>query len=99
MLATDDNAEEALVSERNRIGQKIREVQPNLAQEEGKLDFFKFSNDSNPLKAEVLKRIEAVNKEIADLKSRKKQIDLTIKGMKKEAEKSDDASTEENTEA
>jgi len=99
MLASDDNAEEALVSERNRIGQKIREAQTNLAQEEGKLDFFKFSNDSNPLKAEVLKRMEAVNKEIAELKSRKKQLDLTIKGMKKEAEQVDVDSSEKETEA
>ncbi len=96
MLSTDDNAEDALVSERDRIGQKIREVQTTLAQEEGKLDFFKFSNDSNPLKAELLKRIEAVNREIAELRSKKKQIDLTIKGMKKEADSANENEEEKS---
>ncbi len=98
MLASDDNADDALLEERNRIGQKIRETQTSLAQEEGKLDFFKFSNDSNPLKAELMNRIEAVNIEISELKSRKKQIDLTIKGKKKEVEESTNAAENEEDE-
>ncbi|MEX2597923.1 MAG: DUF349 domain-containing protein, partial [Salibacteraceae bacterium] len=83
-LSNAKNADDQLARERSAIIQKIKETQTALAQEESKLDFFKFSKDDNPLKKELLQRIDAVKKEIDSLKNKKKRIDLTIKELAQE---------------
>jgi len=83
-LSESDRGDDGLKRERANINQQIRDKQTDLAQEESKLDFFKFSDDSNPLKKELLQRIDGVKEEIESLKEKKKKIDLTLKGMKQE---------------
>ena len=77
-------AEDRLAQERRGVLDKIKAVQTSLAQEESKLDFFKYSDDSNPLKKELLQRIQGVKDELVALKEQKKQLDLAIKGVKEE---------------
>lgn len=83
MLTTGDGAENALKRERSGLIEKIQHAQVALAQEESKLEFFKFSKDDNPLKQELLVRIDTAKKEMEALRQKKKQIDLTIKSLHK----------------
>ena len=84
----------------NLIG-KIKDAQVALVQLEGKLDFFKFSDDKNPLKRDVMSKIEAAQDVVAQLKDKKKRIDLAMKELARaeaaeaaEAEKSESDAAE-----
>jgi hypothetical protein len=88
LLTESGQGEEALKRERSAINQHIRDKQTALAQEESKLDFFKYSDEKNPLKKELLSRIQAVQDEIDALREKKKKIDLAIKGAHQATEES-----------
>lgn len=81
VLTQSKKADSALATERSAVLDKIKALQTTLAQEESKLDFFKFSKDNNPLKLELMNRINAVKEEILALKDQKKRLDLAIKGL------------------
>lgn len=93
-LSTSNQGDDGLKRERAQINQHIREKQTALAQEESKLDFFKYSDDTNPLKKELLQRIGAAQAEIDALREKKKKVDLTIKGMHKQEEEQQEADSE-----
>lgn len=99
MLSGKQGGDEGLKRERAQINQRIREHQTALAQEESKLDFFKYSDDSNPLKKELMQRIEKVQQEIDSLKEKKKTIDLTIKGMQAQEVPVEEAAADQEGEA
>lgn len=96
-LSNANHADDALLREKRAVIDKIKAAQTNLAQEESKMDFFKYSDDSNPLKKELMNRIDGVKEEIEALRQQKKQIDLTIKQMKEEekASESEEQASEE----
>lgn len=96
MLSERNQGTDGLKHERSAINQQIRDKQTALAQEESKLDFFKYSDDSNPLKKELLQRIEGVKAEIAALKDKKKKVDLTIKGLDRQEKAETDEDAVEN---
>ena len=54
ILSNADNAEPALMRERTSLQNKIKEAESGVRQLEDKLDFFKYSDDTNPLKKELL---------------------------------------------
>jgi len=69
--------------ERADIIQKIKGANISSLQLEDKLAFFKFSDDTNPLKKDLLDKIAKSEGEVQALKDRKKQIDLLIKDIRK----------------
>jgi len=83
-LSSHTDGESELARERSAMIAKIKEGQKELAQLEGKLDFFKFSKDDNPLKKDLLGKIEAQNQRLDALRGKKKRIDLMIKDLKKQ---------------
>lgn len=85
LLSNKGNAEDSLMRERQIIGAKIKEAQLNLVQVEGRLDFFKFSDNKNPLKAEALKRLEEAKAAVDQLKEQRKRVDLALKEIQKSA--------------
>ena len=82
---------------------KIKECQLNVVQLEGRLEFFKFSDDKNPLKRDAMKKVEQAQEEVAKLKDKKKRVDLAMKEIAKaeakeaeESENSNEETSEEN---
>jgi hypothetical protein len=94
-LSNAQHADDALLREKRAVIDKIKAAQTSLAQEESKMDFFKYSDDSNPLKKELMNRIEAVKEDIEGLRQQKKQIDLTIKQRREEEKQSNAEKNEE----
>lgn len=99
VLSQSRKADSALAAERSVVVEKMKALQTNLAQEESKLDFFKFSKDNNPLKMELMNRINGVKAEIAALKDQKKRLDLAIKGLNDESGDKVDSSASGTNEA
>ena len=50
---------------------------------EDKLAFFKYSDDTNPLKKDLLERIDEAKEEVLKWRAKRKQIDLMIKDVKR----------------
>ncbi|MEZ4722490.1 MAG: DUF349 domain-containing protein [Flavobacteriales bacterium] len=86
ILTTRDNAADGLADERHNIQRKIKEAESAVIQLEDKLGFFTYSDDTNPLKKDLLNRIALAKKEVDGLKEKRKQIDLTIKGLRAKEE-------------
>ncbi|NCG30694.1 MAG: DUF349 domain-containing protein [Bacteroidetes bacterium] len=82
-IANQSDAERTLMHERADIIQKIKGANISSLQLEDKLAFFKFSDDTNPLKKDLLDKIAKSEGEVQALKDRKKQIDLLIKDIRK----------------
>ena len=83
ILLNSDNAEPALDRERRSLRVNISEAESSVRQLEDKLDFFKFSNNSNPLKKELLDRIEDAKSKVDAWKKKRKQIDLMLKDIRR----------------
>lgn len=83
MLTGKDDAEAGLNAERRMIQTQIKEAESSARQLEDKMAFFKYSDDSNPLKRELMDRIAAAQAEIDDIREKRKRIDLTLKEIKK----------------
>lgn len=90
MLSGSDDAENDLLRERDSVRSRMKEIELNKLQLENKLDFFRFSDDSNPLKKDVLDRIAKEQAQIDALRQKKKKIELMVKEMKKAAAKQAD---------
>lgn len=86
IISNKDNPEDGLQNERYFIQRKIKEAQSEVLQLENKMGFFTYSDDSNPLKRDLMKRIEEAQEEVERWKEKRKKIDLTIKGMRQQAE-------------
>lgn len=82
-----------LKRERGFLNGKIKAAEVETRQLEDKLAFFKFSDDSNPLKKELLDRIEESKEKTAKIRAKRKKVDLLIK--EQEAAESLDMSEEE----
>ncbi|MDP4685832.1 MAG: DUF349 domain-containing protein [Salibacteraceae bacterium] len=95
ILSNKGNATESLQKEKMFLIGKIKEAQVVLVQLEGKLDFFKFSDDKNPLKRDVMSKIEAAQDDVAQLKDKKKRIDLAMKELAR-AEAAETAAAEQS---
>ncbi|GAB4376346.1 MAG: DUF349 domain-containing protein [Salibacteraceae bacterium] len=89
ILTGKDNATEALEHERGFVQKKIEEAKSQLLQLENKLDFFTFSDESNPLKRDLLQRIESAKAELEEWKNKRKQLDLAIRNVGRESEKAE----------
>lgn len=96
VLSNKGNATESLRREKQYLIAKIKDCQLNVVQLEGRLDFFKFSDDKNPLKRDAMKKVEEAQKEVAKLKDKKKRVDLAMKEIAKaEQAEANKASEEE----
>ncbi len=87
MLSSGDNAEDGLMRERDSIRMRIKEAELEKLQLENKLDFFRFSDDSNPLKKDLLDKIAAKEADVDALRQKKKKIELAAKAIRQEAQK------------
>lgn len=97
IISNKDNPEDALHGERHFIQRKIKEAQSEVLQLENKMGFFTYSDDSNPLKRDLMKRIEEAQVEVDRWKEKRKQVDLTIKGMRQRSEAEEAAGDAEGT--
>lgn len=83
ILSQNNNAEGDLRREFDSIRKQIKDMEMNKLQLENKLDFFTFSDDSNPLKKDLLDRIAKENAKIDQVRQKKKKVELMIKELKK----------------
>lgn len=82
LITNREDAEDMLQNEIQFVKRKIKEAEGTVLQLENKLDFFTYSDDSNPLKRDLLRRIEDAKGEVAQWKEKKKRIDLTAKELR-----------------
>lgn len=87
MLTSNDDAEAGLQAERRNIQAQIREAESAARQLEDKMAFFKYSDDTNPLKKDLMDRIAAAQGQIDEIREKRKRVDLMIKEIKKAKEK------------
>jgi hypothetical protein len=83
VLTNKGNATESLRKEKQFLISKIKESQLIVVQLEGRLEFFKFSDEKNPLKRDAMKKVEQAQAEVAKLKDKKKRVDLAMKEIAK----------------
>ena len=95
ILSNTDNAEPALAHERRSLQNKIAESESAVRQLEDKLAFFKFSDDSNPLKKDLLDRIENAKSNVDAWRKKRKQIDLMLKDVRRKEIASEETSETE----
>jgi len=81
----DPAAKQKLLNEQKFIKRKIKELEDEKFQYENNLGFFKYTPDDNPLKKEVLDKIEAVGNQIKDWKEKSKTINLALREANKTA--------------
>jgi hypothetical protein len=97
-LSNTDNAEPALSRERRSLQNQISESESAVRQLEDKLAFFKFSDDTNPLKKDLLDRIEAAKLNVDAWRKKRKQIDLMLKDIRRK-EEAESAAEDSNIES
>jgi hypothetical protein len=98
ILSNTDNAEPALSRERRSLQNQISESESAVRQLEDKLAFFKFSDDTNPLKKDLLDRIEAAKLNVDAWRKKRKQIDLMLKDIRRK-EEAESAAEDSNIES
>ncbi len=86
ILSNADNAEPALDREKRSLKNQISESESAVRQLEDKLAFFKFSDDTNPLKKDLLNRIEDAKSNLLAWRKKRKQIDLMLKDIRRKQE-------------
>jgi hypothetical protein len=82
-LSAKEDPEFGLDDERRTLQKKIKESEVAVLMLEDKLAFFKYSDDTNPLKKDLLDRIEVAKEEVLKWRAKRKQIDLMIKDVKR----------------
>lgn len=97
-LSAKEDPESGLTDERRNLQKKIKESEVAVLMLEDKLGFFKYSDDANPLKKDLLDRIEEAQKEVGKWRAKRKQIDLMIKDVKRKNVSVEEA-VEENEES
>jgi len=95
ILSNADNAEPALMRERTSLQNKIKEAESGVRQLEDKLDFFKYSDDTNPLKKELLDRISGAQTKVKAWRDKRKQIDLMLKDVRRKSSEEDEVTEAE----
>lgn len=80
------SAENDLKRELSFVQKKIGEAKAEVLQLENKMGFFTYSDDSNPLKRDLMKRIEKSKQEVDSWKEKKKEIDLSLKSLRQKSE-------------
>ncbi|MDC1222205.1 hypothetical protein N8Z47_06010, partial [Salibacteraceae bacterium] len=98
ILSNTDNAEPALDRERRSLQNQISESESAVRQLEDKLAFFKFSDDTNPLKKDLLDRIEDAKSNVLAWRKKRKQIDLMLKDIRRKQE-AESAAEDSNNES
>ncbi|GAB5538407.1 MAG: hypothetical protein Salg2KO_05100 [Salibacteraceae bacterium] len=78
-ISHTEDPERELSFERRRLNKQIKEAEGEVRQLEDKLAFFKFSDDSNPLKKELLNRIDEAKLKTEAVREKRKRVDLLIK--------------------
>lgn len=96
IITNKDNPEDALNNERQFIQRKIKESKSDMIQLENKMGFFTYSDDSNPLKRDLMKRIDEAQAEVDRWKEKRKRVDLTLKEMRQQESESEPAGNEED---
>jgi len=82
MISAKADAEGAFAQERATIQRQIKEAETAVLLLEDKLSFFTYSKGDNPLKNDLLSKIEAAQKVVSDLREKRKKLDMTIKELK-----------------
>lgn len=85
-----------LKNELKFIQRKIKELEDEKLQMENNLGFFKYTPDDNPMKKDVLQKIDIVANQIEDWKNKSKTIQVALRPKKQVSEQEND-STSENT--
>lgn len=72
-----------LNSELRHAKEKIKTLEAELLQYENNLGFFKYTKDDNPMKREVMQKIEKIGEQITEWKEKQKTIQKTLRDLEK----------------